>query len=184
MRWIGHRGTGESGQALLELALVVPILVLLVMAIFQFAYVFESQSGLTNAVREAARRAASNSEVAPTWSSGPGTLQGFVQQQLCGDLTPPCDGGLLEENVPAFAASRLIADPPLVAFCTYQAAGSTQYQVQVTVQYRHPLFFGLMAFATDAMDGTQDGSWTLSSTAQMRLENVDSTTATPPGPTC
>ena len=48
--------SGESGQALLELALVVPLLVLLVMAIFQFAYVLESQMGLTNAVREAARR--------------------------------------------------------------------------------------------------------------------------------
>ena len=82
----------ESGQALLELALVVPILVLLLMAIFQFAFVLESQMGLTNAVREASRRAAATTSEAPVWAS----LGDWVQRQLCGDGTPPCTDGLLE----------------------------------------------------------------------------------------
>lgn len=174
--------TGERGQALLELALIVPILITLVMAIFQFAYVFESQSGLTNAVREAARRTASNSQTLPTWGSGAGTLGAFTIQQLCGDIVPPCDAGLLPENVPGFNPDRIIGNPT-VTFCTYSAGGATQYQVNVTVQYRHPLFFGPMAFATDAMDGVQDGDWTLTATAQMRLENISST-ASSPGSTC
>lgn len=164
---------GESGQALLELALVVPILVLLVMAIFQFAFVIESQMGLTNAVREAARRvAATEPDVAPDWT---GATRAWVQAQLCGDATPPCTGGLLEENVQAFDGARLTTDPPVVTFCSYSAAGITNYRVQADVAYQHPLFFGPLAFATDLVDGNTNGSWDLSASAQMRLENIDST---------
>jgi hypothetical protein len=171
---------GESGQALLELALVVPILILLVMAIFQFAYVLESQMGLTNAVREAARRAAATTSDAPAWS-GTGSLESFVQEQLCGDLTVPCDGGLLVQNVQGFDGTKLWADPPDVTFCTYTAAGITNYRVQADVKYKHPVFFGLLTFATDLVDGTQNGFWDLSASAQMRLENVDPLVASNPG---
>jgi hypothetical protein len=169
-----HSDSGESGQALLELALVVPILVLLVMAIFQFAFVIQSQMGLTNAVREAARRAAATPEPAPNWVA----LTDWTESELCGDATAPCDAGLLEQNVPAFSAALLPADP-VITYCTYAIAGSsgtlTNYQINVSVQYQHPLFFALLAFATDAIDGTPNGRWDLSSAAQMRLESLDYT---------
>ncbi len=181
---LGHGGAGgqvgrgpgrESGQALLEFALIVPILVLLVMAIFQFAFVIESQMGLTNAVREAARRvAATEPDVAPDWT---GATASWVQAQLCGDTAAPCTGGLLEENVQGFDGSRLATDPPVITFCSYGAASITNYRVQADVTYRHPLFFGPLAFATDFIDGTPNGDWDLSASAQMRLENIDSTVA-------
>lgn len=174
---------GESGQALLELALVVPILVLLVMAIFQFAFVIQSQMGLTNAVREAARRAAATPEGVPNWAA----LTSWTERELCGDAAPPCDAGLLEENVPAFSASLLAADPD-ITYCFYSIAGSsgtlTNYQINIGVRYQHPLFFGLLAFATDAIDGTPNGRWDLSADAQMRLESLDFTDPSfmpPPG---
>ena len=167
------RRDGESGQALLELALITPILVLLIMAIFQFAYVIESQMGLTNAVREAARRVAAQSEPAPNWAA----LQSFVQAELCGTAGPNCDGGLLEENVPAFNHALLTTDPPTVTFCVYDVIGATgtinNYQVNVHVEYQHPLFFGPLGFATDALDGTPNGAWDLTADAQMRLEYID-----------
>ena len=179
--------SGESGQALLELALVVPIIVLLVMAIFQFAYVMQGQMGLTNAVREAARRAAATPDVAPNWVN----LRDWTQRELCGDLTPPCDGGLLKENVPAFNEGALTVDPPLVTFCTYAIAGSSgtinNYQINVEVQYEHPLFFGLLSYATDAIDGTPNNRWDLAASAQMRLEAMDDTDPSftaPPGGSC
>ncbi len=169
-----RRSSGQSGQALLELALVVPILVLLVMAIFQFAFVIQSQMGLTNAVREAARRAAATPETAPNWVA----LTDWTESELCGDPTAPCDAGLLDQNVPAFSAALLPADP-LITYCTYAIAGSsgtlTNYQINISVQYQHPLFFGLLAFATDAIDGTPNGRWDLSAAAQMRLESLDFT---------
>jgi hypothetical protein len=144
------------------------------MAIFQFAYVLESQNGLTNAVREAARRAAATTTENPTWT-GSGSLQQWVQGQLCGDLTPPCDGGLLAENVQAFDGTKLWTDPPVVSFCEYPIGSTVQYQIQVDVKYKHPLFFGPMAFATDFTDGTNNGFWDLAVSAQMRMENIDNT---------
>lgn len=149
------------------------------MAIFQFAYVFESQIGLTNAVREAARRAASNPDTAPTFAGGAGTLEGFTRTELCGDLTPQCPGGLLDDNVSAFTGDRLMTGSPDITFCTYPVPGSSgtlnNYQINISVQYRHPLFFALLAFATDALDGNPNGDWDLTASAQMRLEFVDDT---------
>lgn len=164
---------GESGQALLELALVVPILVILALAIFQFAFVIQSQMGLTNAVREAARRvAATEPTTAPQWGT---TYTAWVREQLCGPSISPCTGGLLEGNVQGFDSSRLPASPS-VTFCSYPAAGDTNYRVIVGVSYEHPLFFGLLAFATDLVDGIPgNDAWDLSASAEMRLENIDPT---------
>lgn len=177
----------ESGQALLELALVTPILVLLIMAIFQFAYVMQSQVGLTNAVREAARRAAATCDSSacqianpvPDWAE----LGTWVQAELCGDATAPCTDGLLAENVQGFDGTKLWSDPPAVSFCSYSAAGITNYRVQADVKYKHPVFFQLLGFATDLVDGTANGFWDLSVSAQMRLENIDDSdlTFTDPG---
>lgn len=168
---------GETGQALLELALVVPILILLVMAIFQFAFVIESQMGLTNAVREAARRAAATTSGNPVWAD----LRTWTLLQLHGDGTP-ANPGLLPENVQAYEAASLWAAPypgmtnttsPAVSFCSYPVAGVISYRVQADVRYRHPVFFGPLAFATDLVDGTPNGSWDLAATAQLRMENVE-----------
>jgi ABC-type transport system involved in cytochrome c biogenesis permease component len=49
------------------------------------------------------------------------------------------------------------------------------------VQYRYPVFFPLLSFATDAVDGSSDGDWTLAASAPMRLENG---VTTAPGATC
>jgi Flp pilus assembly protein TadG len=48
----------ERGQAMVEFALVVPVLVLLVLGIVQFAIVFNNSMALTDAVRAGARQAA------------------------------------------------------------------------------------------------------------------------------
>lgn len=174
----------ESGQALLELALITPILVLLIMAIFQFAFVLQTQMGLTNAVREAARQlAATEPNGAPNWTA----MEQWTQAQLCGDLSTPCDGGLLVENVQAFDGARLWADPPTVTICSYsvESVGGpvAQYRVKVDLTYGHPVFFGPLGFATDAVDGAPNGDWDLSVSAWMRLENIDPTVPSfvPPG---
>jgi Flp pilus assembly protein TadG len=163
-RWLTRRKVDrQSGQALLELALVAPILIVLAAAIFQFAYVFQTEMGLTNAIREAARRAAATSNPTVAW----------VRAELCGADPSACDAGLFEVNVQAFDDSLLAADPS-VTFCTYTVdiAGSpvSSYRVTVSATYRHPVFFGPIAFATDFMDGVHDGRWEIGAAAQMRLE--------------
>lgn len=56
-----HPGTGrpreDSGQALAEMALVIPALLLLVFAIIEFGAAWRSYQVITNAAREGARRA-------------------------------------------------------------------------------------------------------------------------------
>jgi|GEM_PF-1225660 len=169
----------EGGQALLELALVTPILALLVMAIFQFAFVIESQMGMTNAVREAARRTVATTGDNPNWAA----LQTWTLQQLNGDGTP-ANPGLLAQNVQAYDATKLWAAPypsmtnatsPAVSFCSYDAAGETNYRVTILVRYKHPVFFGVLSFATDLIDGNANGYWDLSASAEMRMEDPDPT---------
>lgn len=161
-------GQAESGQGLTEFAFVAPILILLIMAIFQFAFVLQAQIGLTNAVREAARRAAASTTTDAT------TLQTFTVAQLNGS------SGLLASNVQGFTSSRVAAGPS-AALCEYTAGGITSDRVTVTIRYGYPIFFPLLAFATDAVDGTADNAWTLSASAEMRLEHNLSAS---PGSTC
>ncbi len=53
-----HRArTGEEGQALVEFALIAPILILLVVGIFEFARAWQAYQVLTDAAREGARNA-------------------------------------------------------------------------------------------------------------------------------
>lgn len=141
----------EAGQGLVELALVTPILVFLIMAIVQFAFVLESQMGITNAVREAARRAAAD----------PSPTQAGVTAQL---------DSLLAANIQGYQATRVIS--ATVSFSDYCLNGENNNRVQVSVTYAHPVFFPLLAYATDLIDGTPDGNWTLGASAQMRLETT------------
>ncbi len=124
------------------------------MAIFQFAFVLEAQMGLTNAVREAARRAAA------TTATDPSTLQSWTVGQLTGG------SGLLASNVQGFTASRL-AGTPAATICAYTVSGLSGQKVSVSATYDYPIFFPLLDFA---LPGNSGGSWPLSASAEMRLE--------------
>ena len=150
-------GQARNGQGLAEFALVAPILFFLIMAIFQFAFVLQAQIGLTNAVREAARRGAASPATDST------TLGSFISSQLTGS-------GLLASNVQGFQTSRMAGGSPNVTFCQYTLGSVTADQVGVAVTYAYPIFFPLLSFATDAVDGSNDGAWTLTASAQMKLE--------------
>ena len=54
-RGAGGRGWREDGQALVEFALVLPVLLVLVTAILQFGLLFNNYITLTDAVRSGAR---------------------------------------------------------------------------------------------------------------------------------
>ena len=51
----GHTRFGEAGQALVEIAIALPILLALLVGIFEFARAYNIQQVITNAAREGAR---------------------------------------------------------------------------------------------------------------------------------
>lgn len=53
-----HQLNGQKGQSMVELALVLPILLLLFMGIVQFGFIFNGHITVTSAAREGARLAA------------------------------------------------------------------------------------------------------------------------------
>lgn len=61
-----RRTRREDGQAYVEFALVLPILLLIVMGIVQFGMVFKDYIALTDAVRVGARQAAVSRSIKPT----------------------------------------------------------------------------------------------------------------------
>lgn len=60
--YLRHHHKEEAGQALVEFAIVVPVLLLLVMGLIQFGFIFNGQITLTSAVREGARLAVVNTD--------------------------------------------------------------------------------------------------------------------------
>lgn len=57
-RHLTRAGTGAKGQALVELALVLPVILLLVIGMLEFSRAWNLHQALTDATREGARRAA------------------------------------------------------------------------------------------------------------------------------
>jgi Flp pilus assembly protein TadG len=65
MRNAGRRRNEESGQAFVELALVLPILLLLLLGVIQFGNIFRDYIALTDATRVGARQAAVSRSIQP-----------------------------------------------------------------------------------------------------------------------
>src|SRR5205823_4798146 len=90
---------GQGGQALVEFAIVLPILAVLLGAIYQFAIIFERQIGIQNAIREDARRGAAlvttdaNVATNATWA---------FHELWCTATIDPAD--------PCYGHSHLLAD--------------------------------------------------------------------------
>ena len=70
--------TGAKGQALVEFAVVVPLLMLLVLGIFEFGRIYNAKLVVTQAAREGARRAAITT-MANADAIGVAAAQNFAQ---------------------------------------------------------------------------------------------------------
>ncbi len=75
---------GEKGQAMVEFALILPILILLLCGIIDFGWIFGNQVVLSNATRESARYMAMNYD--PTATSAANKA---VAVDVLDDLVPP-----------------------------------------------------------------------------------------------
>jgi Flp pilus assembly protein TadG len=135
----------DAGQAIIELALVLPLLMLVMMGIIDFAFMLQQYQVVTNAAREGARIGA-----LPEYS--PADVQGRVTSYLNA-------GGL--HRTPT-TNSVTFDDVPIVA-----GGATTVSAVIVTVAYPHD-FLWLNPIAQ--LVGGSFGTVNLTARAEMRVE--------------
>lgn len=78
IRWLKTLKQNREGQAMVEMALVLPVLILIMFGIIEFGRVFNSYLVVTNAAREAARVGvvgATDTEIINTVKNAAGTLK-------------------------------------------------------------------------------------------------------------
>jgi len=163
-----RRRPEARGQSLAELAIVLPVLLLLLMAILQIGFLLFTQVGLTNAAREAARNAAA---IPVASAAGAATASATYYTRL----TATTDG-FLRRNVGGYSSDRLItAGSPRTQVCYYSitdASSAPAVMARVQIQYSHPLFIPLIASILDGVDGTVDGGYRLGTTIDIRVGNA------------
>jgi Flp pilus assembly protein TadG len=157
----GFRLPHRRGQALVEFAIILPLLLLILTGILQFGVLLSGQIALVNGVREAARYGS----VLQTASSGAATANGA---QVGAQLT-----SVLADGLPGYSPANLTAHSTCYIGYTNPGSTPTSYSVRLTVSatYKHPLFVPIVAQILDVLDGSADGGFTLHASEQFRVEN-------------
>jgi Flp pilus assembly protein TadG len=140
----GRPRPSQSGQAVIELALTLPILLVIVMGIFDFGLMFQRYEVVTNAAREGARVG-----VLPNYTTA--DAQARAQQYLT-------SGGLSSSSATIDAT---------VAATTFGTPAKTVNQVTVTVAY--PYTYPFIGPILNLVGGSL-GSVTLQGVSTMRVE--------------
>lgn len=128
-RTVGRRGAREEGQAYVEFALVLPILLMIVLGIVQFGTAFKDYIALTDSVRVGAR-------------------QGAVSRSI---LDPSQRVPLIEQKMKD-AAGTLDTSKMVITVTPYDPETGTEAWVgggDVTVRASYPLkinLFGMVVF--------------------------------------
>jgi Flp pilus assembly protein TadG len=155
------------GQALVEFALVVPIMILIFGGLVQFAFIFERQIGIENAVRDGARRAATFETLdAP---------QAVTNGAFVWDMVFAA-GGLMRSNVQGYdPATPPVHDATVCYRTQLDAAGNDSVMVKVSEGYRHPLWLPLVTQLLDPLDGTVDGALNVDTSSEFQVQNAATT---------
>ncbi len=136
-----RRMGAESGQDLVEYALVLPLFLLLMFSTIEFGFLFFQYTMVVNAAREGART-------------------GIVVD------TTACGRDCLEDRIEAAVRSKMTSvDPHKVEVTSLWPTVNYQPLVQVTVRYQTGFITGALI---EEMGG--NGSVTLASTATMQRE--------------
>lgn len=157
------RESRERGQAIAEFALAAIPLFMLLLAILQFGFIYNAQVGLTNAVRDAARYGSSL-----TANTDASALTAATNSFSF--LT-----GSLDKYVAPYNAGLLVSGSGASEVCYTQHtdgnAGQSPVWVDVSAQYRHPLLVPLVGALIDVFDGASDGSFSITASTELRVDN-------------
>jgi Flp pilus assembly protein TadG len=129
---VNHLGrSGERGQAIVELALTLPLLLLVVLGVFDFGLMFQRYEVVANAAREGARVG-----VLPDYTTA-NAQQRALDYLAVGGVTGPvkaCGGALV-------AGSRCAEATPSDVVITGSSPAKTVKQITVVVEYDHRHIF-------------------------------------------
>ena len=156
-----------------EFALILPLALLILFGIIQFGFLFASQIGMVNALRETARYASTSLVSDLAVADGNADL---VCDYLLGEGTYAGVGAL--NKMPGYQVA--FSRPATVTYESYEDphAGDATYSVKLTVyaEYRHMLLVPLVNVILDGLDGSSDSRFRLGATEAMRVENPQLTT--------
>jgi Flp pilus assembly protein TadG len=131
---------GEAGQALVEVAIALPILLALLVGIFEFARAYNIQQVITNAAREGAR-------------------EGVV------DTTNPTGVAVTRANARLSDAS--ISGATVNASCAAPCDTGAEFTVDISVPYTFVFIGPVLSLFSSGVD---PGTITLTTSATMRKE--------------
>jgi Flp pilus assembly protein TadG len=142
----------ESGAEFIEMALAFPLLMLVVLGIFDFGLLFQQYEVITNAAREGARIA-----ILPAYS----TTLAAQKANAAARVNQYINNSFLSGGGPQ--PSVVVADPQSVVI-----GGVCMTTVQVTVSYQHafPFVGGIVRY----FGGSSWGAATLNGRSTMRTE--------------
>ena len=152
----------SRGQALVEFAFVAPIMVLIFAGLVQFAFIYERQIGIENAVRDGARRAATYETVDDTDANVNGP---FVWDLVWGP------SGIMD-NAQGYQNTSPPAQDREVCYSTNTVpTGKTGVLVRVSMGYSHPLFLPIISAILDPIDGANDGALRVDTMSEFQVHN-------------
>lgn len=148
----------------MEFAFVVPVLLVIMLGVIQLGWIFTSQIGLTNSIREAARYAATQRTTT------------IPERDANRSATEAQLNLIMPRNVNFYGAANV--STASATYCEYtDPRGDPSVRVRVTVQYRHPLFIPLITGILDGVDGVADNALLATAVEEMRVENTPPLTA-------
>lgn len=162
----GNRGRGERGQATIEFAIVLPLVLLLVAGIIEFGKGFNYWLNLNHLANEGARWVAVDK--LPAYGSTPST-----QSPTKALLTSYLVGQITTEEL----RTKIEGDANAITVCTTPSSGLTplvgdQVRVRIRTPYALPLVASVADFASKLVGGGSStfGTLTLAGSATVRLE--------------
>lgn len=146
--------TGEQGQAIVEMALTLPLLLLIVFGMFDFGLLFQKFEVVTNAAREGARLAVLTSEYTTT------DAQSRALDYLAsGGISGSCSAGT--------AGSVCVTVTPGTTTISGTSPAVTVNEMVVTVEYDYQFSF---VGPIIKLFGGNLGVTPLTATSRMRVE--------------
>jgi Flp pilus assembly protein TadG len=128
------RRPNQRGQAVIELALTLPLLLVVVFGIIDFGFMFQRYESVTNAAREGARLGVLQSSAGYTATEAQNRALDYLHASGLNGPTRACGAAMLKNSMCALMTTQTVP-------VTGSTPAKTVDQVTVIVEYDHEYSF-------------------------------------------